>query len=124
VGIDLTRRDLQNEAKLLRRPWEWGKAFDASAPVTALHPFNGVLGAGAIWLSVNGEEKQRADLADMIWSVAEIIAAASASVTLQPGDLIFTGTPAGVGRLEPGDVVTGGIAGIDEFEFTIAPALP
>jgi fumarylpyruvate hydrolase len=124
VGVDLTRRDLQNEAKLLRRPWEWGKAFDSSAPVTALHPSNGVLGAGAIWLSVNGEEKQRADLADMIWTVAEIIAAASASVTLQPGDLIFTGTPAGVGRLEPGDVVTGGIAGIDEFEFTIAPALP
>jgi len=125
VGVDLTRRDLQNDAKLLRRPWDWAKGFDASGPVTAIHPrtaasVSGVLGSGAIWLSVNGKEKQRGDLADMIWGVAEIVAFASQSIELKPGDLIFTGTPAGVGTIVPGDVVSGGVEGIAEFSFTIA----
>jgi len=122
VGVDLTRRDLQNEAKALRRPWEWGKAFDSSAPLSPIHPATGPLELGPMWLAVNGDEKQRTDLAQMIWSVAEIIAAASQSMVLLPGDLIFTGTPAGVGKLEPGDVVTGGIDGLDQFTFTIGPA--
>lgn len=121
VGVDLTRRDLQNEAKAMRRPWEWGKAFDYSAPVSLIHPASGGLNLGSLWLAVNGQEKQRTDLASMIWSVAEIIAAASQSMELRPGDLIFTGTPAGVGRILPGDVVTGGIEGLAEFTFTVGP---
>ena len=124
VGVDLTRRDLQNEAKALRRPWEWGKAFDYSAPLSPIHPATSHVKLGSMWLSVNGHEKQRTDLTQMIWSVAEIIAVASHSVVVHPGDLIFTGTPAGVGRIEPGDLVTGGIDGLDEFTFSIGPAQP
>ncbi len=125
VGVDLTRRDLQNDAKQLRRPWDWAKGFDASAPVSPIHPRTGELASGAldsaaIWLSVNGHEKQRADIADMIWGVAEIVACASQSVALKAGDLIFTGTPAGVGTIVPGDLVSGGVQGIAEFSFTIA----
>ena len=123
IGVDLTRRDLQNEAKAMRRPWEWGKSFDYSAPVSPIHPAAGGLNLGSMWLAVNGHEKQRTDLAQMIWSVAEIIAAASQSIVLRPGDLIFTGTPAGVGKIEPGDVVSGGIQGLDQFTFTIGPTL-
>jgi fumarylpyruvate hydrolase len=139
VGVDLTRRDLQNDAKALRRPWDWAKGFDASAPVSPIQPFTegpasgaptselpasgtralGVPTSGAIWLNVNGEEKQRGDLAAMIWGVAEIVAFASQSVVLKPGDLIFTGTPAGVGTIVPGDVVSGGVEGVAEFSFTI-----
>jgi fumarylpyruvate hydrolase len=122
VGVDLTRRDLQNDAKLLRRPWDWAKGFDASAPVSPIQPRTGPLDSGAIWLSVNGEEKQRGDLAAMIWGVAEIVAFASQSIELKPGDLIFTGTPAGVGTIVPGDVVSGGVEGVDEFIFTIGNA--
>jgi fumarylpyruvate hydrolase len=119
VGVDLTRRDLQNDAKQLRRPWDWAKGFDASAPISDIHPRTGPLDSGAIWLSVNGEKKQRGELADMIWGVAEIVAFASQSITLQPGDLIFTGTPAGVGTIVPGDVVAGGVEGVAEFSFTV-----
>jgi fumarylpyruvate hydrolase len=120
AGVDLTRRDLQNEAKELRRPWDWGKAFDESAPISPLVPVARELSSGRIWLSVNGEVRQEADIADMIWSVADIIAFASASIRLLPGDLIFTGTPAGVSELHPGDVVAGGVAEVAEFSFEIS----
>ncbi|MEK6347079.1 MAG: fumarylacetoacetate hydrolase family protein [Burkholderia sp.] len=121
VGVDLTRRDLQAEAKKLGRPWDWAKGFDASGPVTPLHPAS-TLGhpqGGRIWLTVNGEARQQGDLADMIWAVPDIVAYASKAIELQPGDLIFTGTPAGVGALQPGDRVAGGVDGVASFEFTI-----
>lgn len=124
LGLDLTRRDLQAEAKKFSRPWEWGKSFDASAPTTALRPVSAVghPGSGRIWLKLNGEQRQVGDLADQIWSVSEIISHASRSVALKAGDLIFTGTPAGVGTLRPGDVVTAGIDGIAELRFTLGQA--
>ena len=122
VGLDLTRRDLQGLAKKAGRPWEWGKAFDQSAPATPLVPVSriGHPEKGLIWLDVNGAERQRGDLADQIWSVKEVIAYISQSVALKAGDLIYTGTPAGVGALQPGDVLTGGVEGIGEFSLTIA----
>jgi fumarylpyruvate hydrolase len=117
VGIDLTRRDLQAEAKKSGRPWDMAKGFDNSAPIGAL-----TLGippaSGAITLSIDGEVRQSGDLKDMIWSVAEIIAALSTYVALAPGDLIFTGTPAGVGPIERGESVRGMIAGIEPIEIT------
>ncbi|SDF20268.1 fumarylacetoacetate hydrolase family protein [Sulfitobacter delicatus] len=123
AGIDLTRRDLQAEAKKMGRPWDWAKAFDNSAPIAPILPIADVASVekGRIWLAVNGEMKQEADLADMIWSVREHTAALSRGVTLAPGDIIMTGTPAGVGAVEPGDVLTGGVDGIAEFEVTIGP---
>ncbi|WP_426136739.1 fumarylacetoacetate hydrolase family protein [Pseudomonas sp. PWP3-1b2] len=122
VGIDLTRRDLQAQAKKLSRPWEWAKAFDESAPTIALQPVSAVghPASGKIWLKVNGEPRQVGDLADQIWSVNEVISHASKSVALKAGDLIFTGTPAGVGALQPGDVVSAGIDGIGELSFTLS----
>ncbi|MEE4184402.1 MAG: fumarylacetoacetate hydrolase family protein [Gammaproteobacteria bacterium] len=116
VGNDLTRRDLQQAAREERRPWDTSKGFDHSAPLTGIHPVpDGAppLASGAIWLKVNGEQRQSADLADMIWSVAEVIAELSALYTLQPGDLIFTGTPAGVGPVQRGDQLEAGIAGFE-----------
>jgi fumarylpyruvate hydrolase len=106
VGNDLTRRDLQLLAREQGRPWDWGKAFDNSAVVGPVHPVAqvGHPATGAITLRVNGVIKQNSDLAELIWSVPEIIAILSHSVTLQPGDLIMTGTPAGVGALVPGDL--------------------
>jgi fumarylpyruvate hydrolase len=123
VGVDLTRRDRQNEAKKNGQPWDTAKAFDASAPVGALTPRAQFSDAsrGRIWLQVNGQTKQSADLSDMIWSVPEIIAALSRSWRLAPGDLIFTGTPAGVGPIKPGDKVVGGVDGLNEVAFSIAP---
>jgi fumarylpyruvate hydrolase len=123
VGVDLTRRDIQDEAKKLSRPWDWAKGFDASAPCSPIHPVAevGHPDKGAIWLKVNGELKQRGDMQDLIWSVPEIIAFISQAVDLAPGDLIFSGTPAGVGPMHPGDEVTGGVEGIEELEFTIGP---
>ena len=123
AGIDLTRRDLQAEAKKMGRPWDWGKAFDNSAPIAPILPIAEVASVekGRIWLAVNGEMKQEADLADMIWAVREHIATLSRGVTLAPGDIIMTGTPAGVGAVVPGDVLTGGVDGIAEFEVTIGP---
>uniref|UniRef100_A0A942SXF4 Fumarylacetoacetate hydrolase family protein n=1 Tax=Neobacillus citreus TaxID=2833578 RepID=A0A942SXF4_9BACI len=113
VGIDLTRRDLQAEAKRLGRPWDAAKGFDASAPVGVLVPADGVdPTSGRIELRVDGELRQQGDLADQIWSVAETIAALSRSVALAPGDLLFTGTPDGVGPLERGAVVEGSVHGI------------
>jgi fumarylpyruvate hydrolase len=121
AGVDLTRRDRQNEAKKAGQPWDVSKAFDYSAPVGALTPKAqaGEKSSGRIWLAVNGETKQNADLREMIWSTPEIIAALSRSWALRPGDLIFTGTPAGVGALQPGDKVTCGIDGLNELSFSI-----
>jgi fumarylpyruvate hydrolase len=123
VGIDLTRRDLQFEARDKGRPWDWGKAFDLSAPIAPLHRAASVghPNKGRIWLAVNGEVKQDADLAELIWPVPDIIAILSRSMTIKPGDLIMTGTPAGVGAILPGDKVTGGIDGLGEIEIAIAP---
>jgi fumarylpyruvate hydrolase len=122
VGIDLTRRDLQNQAKDAGRPWEWGKAFDKSAPMAPLHPVDtvGHPAKGRIWLSVNGAVKQDQDIADLIWSVPEIIAFASRSMRLEPGDLIMTGTPSGVGAIVAGDTIAGGVDGLGEITLTLA----
>jgi len=121
VGIDLTRRDLQAKAKDKGQPWDTAKGFDQSAPVSRILPVaaGGHFDRGAIWLSVNGVEKQRGDLSQMIWSVPEIIAHVSRFVTLAPGDLIFTGTPAGVGPIVPGDKVRCGIEGLGELEIVL-----
>lgn len=121
VGVDLTRRDLQDVAKKMSRPWDWSKAFDASGPCGPLHPVSAVghPAKGAIWLKVNGEIRQQGDLDELIWPVADVIAYISESMTLAPGDVIFTGTPAGVGALNPGDVVTGGVDGLGEIAFTV-----
>ena len=121
AGIDLTRRDLQKEAKNQGRPWVTAKGFDQSAPVSVLHTVAdiGHPGAGRIWLSVNDEIRQQGDLNELIWSVAEAIAELSTLFSLSPGDLIFTGTPAGVGPVVAGDQIIGGIDGIDEIKITI-----
>ena len=123
VGIDLTRRDLQNEAKTAGRPWDWGKAFDNSAPIAPIVPIADVpsVETARIWLAVNGDIKQDADLAELIWSVREHVSILSQAVTLAPGDIIMTGTPAGVGAIVAGDVVTGGVDGIGTLEVTIGP---
>ncbi|MDH4071766.1 MAG: fumarylacetoacetate hydrolase family protein [Gammaproteobacteria bacterium] len=122
VGIDLTRRDLQHAAKEKGQPWETAKGFDQSAPITAIHPAASIghRSSGRIWLAVNGEIRQDADLGEQIWNVQESVAELSSLFELAPGDLLYTGTPAGVGPLEPGDEVTGGIAGIDEIRIRIA----
>jgi fumarylpyruvate hydrolase len=120
VGIDLTRRDLQAEAKKTGRPWDMAKGFDHSAPVGAMT--RGLPPAtGAITLTIDGNLRQRGDLKDMIWSVAEIIAALSTYVELAPGDLIFTGTPAGVGPIRRGETVRGMIVGTEPIEVTFEP---
>ncbi|MCA1298622.1 fumarylacetoacetate hydrolase family protein [Stappia indica] len=123
AGLDLTRRDLQAQAKKLGRPWDWAKGFDQSAPCAPLIPA-GRIGhpvSGRIWLKVNGELRQEGDLADQIWPVADIVAICSRAVRLEPGDLILTGTPAGVGPLQPGDKIEGGIEGITDISLTIGP---
>ena len=122
VGLDMTRRDLQGEAKKMGRPWEMGKAFDESAPCTALKPAAqiGHPAKGAIWVKVNGQTKQQGDLSQQIWNVREQIAYLSKLVTLQPGDLIFTGTPAGVGPVNPGDRLEGHIDGVGDLTITYA----
>jgi fumarylpyruvate hydrolase len=126
AGLDLTRRDLQQQAKGAGGPWEAAKAFDHSAPCTPIVPATacGHPRQGAVWLVVNGVERQRADLSELLWPVPELVAMLSRSVTLAPGDLIFTGTPAGVGALAPGDVLSAGVADIGRFSMTVdrAPA--
>lgn len=124
VGIDLTRRDLQAQAKQAARPWDVAKGFDQSAPVSALHPVSqvGHPEQGGITLAVNGVMRQSGNLADMIWSVPEIIAELSTYFTLAAGDLIFTGTPAGVGAVSPGDELTADVAGIDRLQFKLTAA--
>ena len=114
VGNDLTRRDLQAAARESGKPWDVAKGFDCSAPISAIHPVSDVghPRRGAIWLKVNGEARQQADLAEMIWNVPEIIAELSTYYALVAGDLIFTGTPAGVGAVRRGDALEGGIDGL------------
>jgi len=121
VGLDMTRRDLQFALRDKGRPWELGKAFDQSAPLSPIHPLSetGVIDHGAIWLKVNGQEKQRSDISNLIWSVAEVISNLSEYFTLAPGDLIFTGTPAGVSKVIQGDTLTGGVDGLDEISITL-----
>jgi fumarylpyruvate hydrolase len=121
VGIDLTRRDLQAEAKKMGRPWDMAKGFDQSAPLAALTV--GVPpSVGTIQLHVNGQMKQSGDLAEMIWTVPEVIANLSTYVRLAPGDLIFTGTPSGVGAIRPGDSVRGSIEGTEPIEVVFESA--
>ena len=121
LGLDMTRRDLQAEAKKLGRPWDTAKGFDHSAPLGPIHPVSkvGHIDKGAIFLSVNGEEKQRSDVSQLIWSVAETIEYLSSFFELQPGDLIFTGTPEGVGAIVQGDLMKGGVDGLGEFSVRV-----
>ena len=118
VGLDMTRRDLQSKAKQMGRPWDMGKGFDSSAPIGILRTSESIdhPAAGSIWLHVNGEPRQEGDLAQQIWKVPETIAFLSTLVELRPGDLIMTGTPAGVGRVVAGDRLTGHIDGVGELE--------
>lgn len=121
IGLDLTRRDLQAVAKAAGRPWDFAKGFDASAPCSALTPVSqaGHPGDARISLTVNGMLRQDGRLQEMIWPVADVISHISRYVTLAPGDLIFSGTPAGVGALHPGDRVRGTLEGIAGFELQI-----
>ncbi len=121
VGLDMTRRDLQGQAKKMGRPWEVGKAFENSAPCSAVvpaaeigHPAN-----GRVWLDVNGETRQDGDLDQLIWTIPETISYLSGLFTLAPGDLIFTGTPAGVGAVARGDVLAGGVDGVGTLSITV-----
>jgi fumarylpyruvate hydrolase len=125
AGIDFTRRDLQDEAKAMRRPWDWSKAFDQSAACGPLveaakigHPEK-----GRVWLMVNGGMRQEGDLAEMIWHVPDVIEFLSQAVALKSGDLIFTGTPAGVSAVEVGDRVEGGIDNVGKIAVTIGPSV-
>ncbi len=114
IGLDMTRRDLQGEAKKLGRPWEVGKAFEASAPCSALVPASAIghPASGKVWLNVNGTQRQVGDLNQMIWKVPEMISYLSGLFELQPGDVIMSGTPAGVGAIVRGDVMEGGVDGV------------
>jgi fumarylpyruvate hydrolase len=121
VGIDLTRRDLQLAARDQGRPWDWGKGFDHSAPIAPIRRASeiGHPEKGRIWLSINGHVKQDQDIADLIWNVREIISIASRSMKLMPGDLIMTGTPAGVSALNIGDQIEGGVDGLGNITVTV-----
>jgi fumarylpyruvate hydrolase len=126
VGLDMTRRDLQFEARDKGRPWDTGKNFAFSAPIGSIRPVEtgGHVSAGRIHLAVNGVTRQDADIADLIWDCAETIAYISRFERLLPGDLIFTGTPAGVGPILPGDVIEVTIAGLERLEVTIGQVEP
>ncbi|MEF8700544.1 MAG: fumarylacetoacetate hydrolase family protein [Candidatus Accumulibacter sp. UW26] len=117
VGIDLTRRDLQQRARDKGQPWDMGKGFDQSAPVSAIQPVTtvGHPAQGAIWLKVNGTLRQNGDLEQMTWKIAEVIANLSTHVRLAAGDLIFTGTPAGVSTVLRGDLLEAGVTGLGEL---------
>ena len=121
VGLDMTRRDLQNDMKKQGRPWCIGKGFDASAPIGPITPAAeaGDVAHAAIWLQVNGAERQRSTVAQLIWNIAETIEHLSAAWELQPGDLIFTGTPAGVAAVVPGDLLEGGVDGLTPLRMTV-----
>lgn len=121
VGIDMTRRDLQGEAKKMGRPWELGKAFEHSAPISAIVPAAriGHPDKGRVWLEINGELRQEGDLGQLIWNIPDTIAVLSGLFTLAPGDLIFTGTPAGVGPVQRGDHIRGGVDGVGEIEVRV-----
>jgi fumarylpyruvate hydrolase len=120
VGVDLTRRDLQAAARAKGQPWEAAKGFDCSAPISAIRPAGGPAPRGRIRLTVNGAARQDAMVSDMIWDVAEIVAEASRLWRLAPGDLIFTGTPEGVGPIVRGDVVAGEIEDVGALRFTMS----
>ena len=119
VGLDMTRRDLQAQAKAGGRPWEAAKSFDHSAPIGQITRGSSPMTSGAITLDVNGKRRQAADLADMIWSVDEILAALSHLFSLASGDLIFTGTPAGVGAVHRGDRLHGAIEGLAPLDVEV-----
>jgi len=124
VGIDLTRRDIQNKAKEMGRPWDMGKGFDNSAPCTALRPVSEVghpdTTNACIWIKVNGETKQESTLNLQIWTTAETISYLSGLMEMQPGDLIYMGTPDGVGEVKSGDLVEGHIDGVGDLTINIA----
>lgn len=122
VAVDLTRRDMQDDAKALRRPWDLSKGFDESAPISALAPAAtiGHPTAGRITVAVDGVTRQDGDLNQQIWNVAEVISALSHAITLLPGDIILTGTPAGVGPVERGETVVGSIDGVGTLGFFVA----
>jgi fumarylpyruvate hydrolase len=122
VGIDLTRRDLQGEMKKQGRPWDIGKAFEQSAPIGPITPAAqaGDVANAEIWLQVNGQDRQRSNVAKLIWNIGEVIEHLSAAWELQPGDLIFTGTPEGVAAVVAGDTLVGGVKGLGELSVRIA----
>ncbi len=122
VGLDMTRRDLQNAAKETGRPWEMGKSFDQSAPCSAIRPAAAIghPDHGGIWIKVNGETRQESDISHLIWNVSETIVHLSELVELQPGDLIYTGTPAGVGAVVAGDLMEGHIDGVGDLRTPVA----
>lgn len=121
VGLDMTRRDLQAVSKKMGRPWETAKSFEASAPCSALHPVSevGHPAEGSVEVEVNGETRQRGDLNQMIWKVPEMISYLSRLFELQPGDVIFAGTPAGVSPVVRGDLITGRVAGVAEISVKV-----
>jgi fumarylpyruvate hydrolase len=121
AGLDMTRRDLQGEAKKLGRPWDTGKGFDCSAPISPIRPVAkaGVVTTGRIWLKVNGQTRQDSDISRLIWNVDETIEHLSKFFELQPGDLIYTGTPEGVAAVVPGDLLEGGIDGVGSLKVRI-----
>lgn len=121
VGLDMTRRDLQTRAKTEGQSWEAAKGFDGAAPIGPLVPVTecGHPTQGVIWLAVNGSERQRGDLGDLIWPVAEAISLLSGYLPLQPGDLLMTGTPPGVSPLAAGDVITAGVAGLGQLDLVV-----
>ena len=122
LGLDMTRRDLQGEAKKQGRPWEVGKAFDLSGPIGPIHPAASVkdINTAAISLDVNGETRQSSTIASLIWSIPECISYLSGLFELQPGDLIFSGTPEGVGAVKSGDELVGKVSGLGELKVNIA----
>ena len=121
VGLDMTRRDLQNDMKKQGRPWSIGKGFDHSAPIGPITPAAqaGNVGKAGIWLQVNGVDRQRSNVAQLIWNIAETIEHLSAAWELQPGDLIYTGTPEGVGAVVTGDVLEGGVDGLGSIRLKL-----
>jgi fumarylpyruvate hydrolase len=122
-GLDMTRRDLQLAARDKGRPWDLGKDVEQSSVVSAIAPMPGVvLDKGGLMMSVNGQVRQKSDLSKLIWNIPELIADLSKFYHLQPGDLIFTGTPEGVGPLQPGDGIEGWVEGVGEISLTIGPA--
>lgn len=119
VGVDLTRRDLQNGFKAKGQPWDAAKGFDASAPISAIAPSTGAIPEGRIALSVNGAVMQEGEIADMIWSVEEVLVEAGKLWKLEAGDLVFTGTPEGVGPIARGDLVEGSVDGVGSLSFRV-----
>jgi len=125
VGLDMTRRDLQSDMREKKRPWDIGKSFAGAAPIAPIYPAakTGHLARGAIWVDVNGARRQTGDLADLIWDVPHTLAFLSQYYELMPGDLVFTGTPSGVGPVVAGDRLDGGIDGLGTLAVAIAPPM-